>query len=93
LTTLVAARQSSDANVWGIIVKTFLHAFLICLGIIVIYPLIWMALSGFKNNVQIFGNPFALPVVWSWTNYVQAWNQGVRAYVSVSLLVTVASAI
>jgi raffinose/stachyose/melibiose transport system permease protein len=79
------------ANVWGVILKTFLWAFLICLGVIVIYPLLWMALSGFKNNAQIFGNPFALPVVWSWENYVHAWNRGVRDYVTVSVLVTVVS--
>jgi raffinose/stachyose/melibiose transport system permease protein len=52
-----------------------------------------MALSGFKNNAQIFGNPFALPVVWTWENYVTAWNQGVRNYVTISVIVTVASGI
>jgi raffinose/stachyose/melibiose transport system permease protein len=93
LSTLVAVPQSSQANVWSVIAKTFLNAFLICLGVIVIYPLIWMALSGFKNNAQIFGDPFALPLGWSWTNYTQAWNQGVRDYVTVSVLVTVTSAI
>lgn len=78
-------------DVWRVLAKGLLHAFLICLGIVVIYPLIWMALNGFKNNAQIFGDPFALPVTWSWANYVHAWNQGVRDYVTVSLLVTVAS--
>ncbi|MCZ8546782.1 carbohydrate ABC transporter permease [Mesorhizobium qingshengii] len=80
-------------NVWSVIARTFLYSFLICLGVVVIYPLIWMALSGFKDNAQIFGDPFALPVHWAWNNYVQAWNQGVRGYVTVSVLVTVASAI
>lgn len=89
--TRSSIRPGSQANVWAVISKTFLHAFLICLGVVVIYPLTWMALNGFKNNAQIFGNPFALPIGWSWENYVQAWNQGVRDYVSVSLLVTVAS--
>jgi len=82
-----------DVNVWGVLAKAFLYALLICLGVVVIYPLIWMALNGFKNNTQIFGDPFALPVGWSWGNYVQAWNQGVRDYVSVSVLVTAASGI
>jgi len=88
-----AAGRTPPVNVWGIIAKTFLYAFLICLGVIVIYPLIWMALNGFKNNGQIFGNPFALPVGWSWANYIQAWNQGVRDFVTVSALVTVVSGI
>jgi raffinose/stachyose/melibiose transport system permease protein len=89
----VALEAPRERNVWGVIAKTFLYAFLICLGIVVLYPLLWMALSGFKNNAQIFGNPFALPEFWSWTNYVQAWNQGVRNYITISLLVTVASGI
>lgn len=80
-----------QANVWGVILKTFLCAFLVCLGVVVVYPLLWMALSGFKNNAQIFGNPFALPIAWSWQNYVHAWNRGVQDYVTVSILVTVAS--
>jgi raffinose/stachyose/melibiose transport system permease protein len=86
-------RSTRERNVWGIFGKAFLYAFLICLGIVVIYPLLWMALSGFKNNAQIFGNPFALPISWSWTNYVDAWNRGVRDYLTVSILVTVASAL
>jgi raffinose/stachyose/melibiose transport system permease protein len=98
VSTTVAVRRGQRkstrrVNVWGVFAKAFLYAFLICLGIVVIYPLIWMALNGFKNNAQIFGDPFALPIGWSWTNYIQAWNQGVRDYVTVSVLVTVASGI
>jgi len=84
-------RNAPERNIWGVFARTFLHAFLICLGFVVLYPLLWMALSGFKNNAQIFGNPFALPIVWSWENYVQAWNQGVRNYVTISVIVTLAS--
>jgi raffinose/stachyose/melibiose transport system permease protein len=89
----VAVGRIRHVNVWSVFARTFLYSFLVCLGVVVIYPLIWMALSGFKDNAQIFGDPFALPTHWSWNNYVQAWNQGVRGYVTVSVLVTVASAI
>lgn len=85
------AIPAPERSLWGILAKAFLHAFLICLGIVVLYPLLWMALSGLKNNAQIFDNPFALPVVWSWENYVLAWNQGVRSYVTISVIVTLAS--
>ncbi|TPK72196.1 carbohydrate ABC transporter permease [Mesorhizobium sp. B2-4-15] len=90
--TLAVARRR-QVNVWSVVARTFLYSFLVCLGVVVIYPLIWMALSGFKDNAQIFGDPFAPPLHWSWNNYVQAWNQGVRGYVTVSVLVTVASAV
>ncbi|MES0131701.1 carbohydrate ABC transporter permease [Mesorhizobium sp. M0029] len=93
MSAMVAAGRSRNVNVWSVIARTLLYSFLVCLGVVVIYPLIWMALSGFKDNAQIFGDPFALPTHWSWNNYMQAWNQGVRGYVTVSVLVTVASAI
>ncbi|ESZ74040.1 MULTISPECIES: carbohydrate ABC transporter permease [unclassified Mesorhizobium] len=93
MSAMVAAGRSRHVNVWSVIARTLLYSFLVCLGVVVIYPLIWMALSGFKDNAQIFDDPFALPTHWSWNNYVQAWNQGVRGYVTVSVLVTIASAI
>jgi len=93
VTSGTVARPSPPGKFWSILAQAFLHAFLICLGIVVIYPLFWMALNGFKDNAQIFGDPFALPRGLSWNNYVQAWNQGVRNYVAVSALVTAASAI
>ncbi|RUX23376.1 carbohydrate ABC transporter permease [Mesorhizobium sp. M7A.F.Ca.US.011.01.1.1] len=93
MSATVAVGRIRHVNVWSVFARTFLYSFLVCLGVVVIYPLIWMALSGFKDNAQIFGDPFALPAHWSWNNYVQAWNQGVRGYVTVSVLVTVASAI
>ena len=93
MSATIAAGRKRHGNVWSVIARTFLYSFLVCLGVVVIYPLIWMALSGFKDNAQIFGDPFALPAHWSWNNYVQAWNQGVRGYVTVSVLVTVTSAI
>jgi N-acetylglucosamine transport system permease protein len=38
-------------------------------------PLIWVLLSSFKNNTEIFlGQPFALPGSFSFESYVNAWN-------------------
>ncbi|MBN9046959.1 MAG: carbohydrate ABC transporter permease [Rhizobiales bacterium] len=85
--------EGRAANFWAAVAKTCLVIFLICLGIVVIYPLLWMALNGFKNNAEIFGNPFSLPTRFTWENYVAAWNQGVRNYVATSVIVTVASAV
>lgn len=92
MSAAVAAGRARHANVWAVIARSLLYSFLVCLGVVVIYPLVWMALNGFKDNAQIFGDPFALPARWLWGNYVQAWNHGVRDYVTVSVLVTVASA-
>lgn len=40
------------------------------------YPTVWMVLSAFKSNREIFRTPFALPAVWRWENFVEAWNVG-----------------
>lgn len=77
----------------GIIVKVFMWTFLLGLVVVVVYPLLWMVLNGFKQNAELFGNPFALPISWDWQNYVNAWNRGVSNYLMTSVLVTVTSTI
>ncbi|MEG1640218.1 MAG: carbohydrate ABC transporter permease [Ruthenibacterium sp.] len=55
----------------------------------VIYPLLWMLVSGFKTNKEIFGNTWALPKNWSFDNYIAAWDIGVGTYFANSVIVTV----
>jgi ABC-type glycerol-3-phosphate transport system permease component len=40
------------------------------------YPTVWMVLSSFKSNREIFRTPFALPSVWRWENFIEAWDVG-----------------
>ena len=77
----------------GVIARVFMWTFLLCLVVVVVYPLTWMVLNGFKTNAELFGNPFALPVQWGWENYASAWNRGVSNYLTTSILVTVTSTI
>jgi raffinose/stachyose/melibiose transport system permease protein len=77
----------------GVIARVFMWTFLLCLVVVVIYPLTWMVLNGFKTNAELFGNPFALPMQWNWDNYAAAWNRGVSNYLTTSILVTITSTI
>lgn len=77
----------------GTIAQIFLWSFLIGLVVIVVYPLLWMIFNGFKTNAELFGSPFALPIEWRWSNYVDAWNRGVSNYMMTSVLVTLTSTI
>ncbi|WP_031163636.1 carbohydrate ABC transporter permease [Streptosporangium roseum] len=77
----------------GVIARLFMWVFLLGLAVVVLYPLLWMTLNGFKTNAELFGNPFALPVDWSFENYRTAWNRGVSDYLTTSVLVTVTSTI
>ena len=53
------------------------------------FPLVWMLYSGFKTNQEIANAPLALPAVWNWQHFVEAWQLGGlgRLYLN-SLLVT-----
>jgi len=63
------------------------------LAVVVVYPLLWMAMSGFKTNAELFGDAWGLPAEWRFGNYVQAWNYGVVHYIFNSLIVTAGSII
>ncbi|MFF8646170.1 carbohydrate ABC transporter permease [Streptomyces sp. NPDC015345] len=77
----------------GVIARLFMWAFLLGLAVVVLYPLLWMVLNGFKSNTELFDNPFALPDTWSFENYQKAWNRGVSDYLTASVLVTVTSTV
>lgn len=77
----------------GVIARLFMWAFLLSLAVVVLYPLLWMVLNGFKTNAELFGNPFALPTDLSFGNYRDAWNRGVSDYLATSILVTVTSTV
>ncbi|GAA4193698.1 carbohydrate ABC transporter permease [Microbispora amethystogenes] len=77
----------------GVIARLLLWSFLLCLAVVVVYPLLWMLVNGFKTNSEIFGNPFALPSQWSFDSYQKAWNRGVSNYLTTSILVTVTSTV
>ncbi|GAA5629046.1 MULTISPECIES: carbohydrate ABC transporter permease [Brucella] len=86
-------RDMQSINFVQTLVRICLVTFLVSLGIVVIYPLLWMALNGFKTNSEIFGEPFALPTGFTLDNYISAWNQGIRNYIATSIIVTLVSAV
>lgn len=58
-----------------------------------VYPLIWLLLSSLKTSPEMFGNTWALPEEWRWSNYVAAWNAGISRYLISSIIVTVVSTV
>jgi len=60
--------------------------------IIFIYPLIWLFINSFKNNTEIFVNPWGLPSSWSIVNYIRAFQIGnVGIYFMNSVFITTVS--
>lgn len=59
----------------------------------VVYPLLWMVLSGFKTTTELLTNPFSLPAKWLFSNYTHIWQSGIQTYFLNSLFVTVCTSI
>lgn len=61
---------------------------LIVIAIIILYPLIWMAISSMKSYDEIYNNVWGLPTTWLVENYSYAWSKGISSYFVNSLIVT-----
>jgi raffinose/stachyose/melibiose transport system permease protein len=76
--------------------RIFQLAVIIWFGIfslVIIFPLIWLCLSGLKSNRDFFLNTWSLPEEWLWGNYKAAWDAGVGDFFFNSVFVTVVSVI
>ena len=64
---------------------------LVILAVAVLYPLLWMVFSSFKDNSEVFSSPWGLPGELRWGNFAKAGDAGVIRYFVNSVLVTTAS--
>jgi len=73
-----------------IILNGLLHALLLAIGIIWVYPFVWMIFSSLKTNTEYINAGIKLlPEVPRWENYVRAWNLGnFSTYFSNSVIIT-----
>ncbi|MBP1755833.1 MAG: inner rane protein [Firmicutes bacterium] len=54
--------------------EAFAYARLIILGLIMVYPLLWMFFASFKSNEEIFGSLRLLPKSFSLQPYIDGWS-------------------
>ena len=64
---------------------------LILFAVIIFLPLIWMVLTGFKTNKELFLEPWKLPDIWQFHNYLDAWKAGIGTFFKNSVIITVGS--
>ncbi len=74
-----------------VVVTIVLSAILGGLVLVIIYPLLWMLLAGFKTGAELFGDAWGLPGALRFENYVKAWDQGVVRYLLNSAIVSAVS--
>lgn len=59
-----------------VISRLFIRLFFILWAVIVAFPVVWTLYTSLKSDQEFFQNPFALPAVPQWDNFVDAWNEG-----------------
>ena len=57
-----------------VIRHTLTHLFIITLGLVMIYPVLWMIVSSFKPNNLIFSDPGLIPKGVTIENYISGWK-------------------
>ena len=81
-------KRSTSENIWLVIKYVSLIGF----TILCIYPLVWLFLSSFKTNAELYTNTWGLPEQWSMTNYVNAVVKGgVFRYFGNSVIIAVSA--
>lgn len=76
--------------------KLAVHALVIAVGLVMIYPLLWMLSSSFKPTSIIFTQPGLWSKVWTLTNYRSGWaalGLSFAQFFSNSLVVAILSVI
>lgn len=53
-----------------------IYVILLLLAVLYIAPLLWMLMVSVKDNAGVMAEPFGLPDMIHWNNYVEAWTLG-----------------
>ncbi|BFT72529.1 carbohydrate ABC transporter permease [Paenibacillus sp. P36] len=73
-TTSVAQPRSAASRAQSAMLrKAIKHIALLLLGWLMIYPLIWLFMSSFKTNADLFGTLNLWPSKFVWDSYVKGW--------------------
>ena len=60
--------------------------------VLCLYPLLWLLLSSFKTNTELYANPWGLPESFSFANYIQAIEEGhILQYFGNSVIIAVSA--
>lgn len=73
------------------ILKVLLHAFLLMLVAVILFPVCWLVLNSLKTNQEMFLNSLSMPKKWMFSNYAVAWGKGLLFYFKNSILVSAVS--
>ena len=68
-------KRGSSNNLVGKLGAGLMYAFLAFWSIVVIFPMVWVIVSAFKSDAEIFMSPWMPPAELMWDNFVRAWSK------------------
>ena len=71
--------------------RFMIMALLVIAALLVLIPFLWMFMSSFKDNKELYLAPWELPTIWRVENFKLAWEAGINKYLFNSIFVTVVS--
>lgn len=77
----------------GILFTGVSQLFLIAWALLVLFPLLWMVMTAFKTDKEIFFSPWKLPATLQWDNFARAWTQASIGRYFVNSLIVVAGSL
>ncbi len=81
-------------NIKDYLVSFFKWVLIIFFAVYTLFPLLWLFITSLKTNAEYFANPFSLPAVPQWQNYVNAFQQAnLGRMISNSVIVAVTATV
>ena len=71
------------------VLRGIVHILMALYIVVILFPLLWMVLSGFKSDADIFFFFLSLPESWKISNYIYVWTTYIQKSVLNSLFFTV----
>lgn len=50
------------------------YVILVVVGIVMIYPVVWLFFASFKSNEELFGSASLIPKKFMWDSYIEGWK-------------------
>lgn len=74
------------------VLNVFSQGFLVLWAIMIVFPIAWVVLGGFKNNTEIASSAWSWPATFRWENFARAWSRaGIGEYLLNTVIVLVPS--
>lgn len=83
-----------EKNIKDYLTSFFKWVLIIFFAVYTLFPLLWLFITSLKTNAEYFDNPFSLPAVPQWQNYVNAFQQAnLGRMISNSVIVAVTATV